>query len=69
MTLTTTPTQVTDLICQRFSRCEYRSQPIALEPQEEFQRRLDILNSGPFGSPTRFKLVAATEQEIIHAKV
>jgi nitroreductase len=63
MTVIATPTLVTELIRQRFSCREYRPQPIALETQQEFQRRLDALNSGPFGSPARFKLVAATEQD------
>jgi nitroreductase len=63
MTLIAAPTQVAELIRQRFSCREYRPQPIALETQQEFQHRLDTLSSGPFGSPARFKLVAATEQD------
>lgn len=63
MTLITTSTQATELIRQRFSCREYNPQPINPEIQMEFQRRLALLNHGPFGTPARFKLVAATEQD------
>ncbi len=63
MAVAATSSAVTELIRQRFSCREYHPQPIASETQQEFQRRLDALSSGPFGSPARFKLVAATEQD------
>jgi hypothetical protein len=56
-------TTVTEQIRQRFSCREYAAQPIAVETQHEFQRRLEQLKRGPFGSPARFKLVAANGQD------
>jgi len=63
MALVSTSITVTEQIRQRFSCREYAPQPIAIEIQQEFQRRLDQLKRGPFGSPARFKLVAASEQD------
>lgn len=63
MAIVAASSAVTEQIRRRFSCREYHPQPIALETQQEFKRRLDALSNGPFGSPARFKLMAATEQD------
>lgn len=54
---------VTDVIRQRFSCRTYQDTPIAEEERQALQSFLDQAESGPFGAPTRFKLVAATEED------
>ena len=54
---------VTDIIRQRFSCRKYLEKPIA---EDERQRLADFIFSagrGPLGTPVRFELVAATEQD------
>ena len=54
---------VTDLIRRRFSCRKYLPQPIPAQTQEQLRRFLELLPLGPFGSPMRFQLVAATEKD------
>jgi len=54
---------VTDLIRRRFSCRKYLPQPIPAQTQDELRHFLEFLPRGPFGSLTRFQLVAATEKD------
>lgn len=54
---------VTELIERRFSCRTYLDTPIAEEKRQALQAFLDRLEEGPFGAPTRFELVAATEED------
>ncbi len=54
---------ITEVIEQRFSCRTYRDLPIADEARQALEAFLRSLESGPFGAATRFKLVAATEQD------
>ena len=54
---------VTDVIRQRFSCRTYLDAPVAEGERRALEAYLDGARSGPFGAPTRFKLVAATEED------
>ena len=54
---------VTDLIRRRFSCRKYLAQPIPAQTQDKLRHFLESLPPGPFGSPMRFQLVAATEKD------
>jgi nitroreductase len=53
---------VADLIRRRFSCRKYLPQPIPAQTQDALRHCLESLPLGPFGSPTRFQLIAGTEQ-------
>lgn len=52
-----------DLIRRRYSVRRYQNIPIAAQVQAELQARLDALQAGPLGSPLRFRLIAAAEND------
>lgn len=54
---------IAELIERRFSCRTYADQPIAAETQERLRDRMASLGAGPFGTPLRFELVAATEED------
>lgn len=54
---------VTKVIEQRFSCRTYLDMPIAAEQQRALEACLAQAERGPFGAPTRFKLVAASEND------
>jgi hypothetical protein len=54
---------VTEVIKQRFSCRTYREQPIEREKQRQLREFLSSIRAGPLGTPVRFKLVAATEED------
>jgi hypothetical protein len=51
----------TELIRQRFSCREYQETPIGAQKQQQLAGFVTANQAGPFGSPTRFALAAATE--------
>lgn len=53
---------VTTVIQRRFSCRTYLPQPIEDEKRQEMERIMAGATAGPFGSPARFQLVAATEE-------
>lgn len=54
---------IAEVIARRFSCRTYSAQPIATETQERLRDRMASLRAGPFGTPLRFQLVAATEED------
>ena len=54
---------ITEVIAQRFSCRTYLDTPIADEKRQALEAFLGQIKTGPFGAATRFKLVAATEQD------
>lgn len=54
---------IAELIERRFSCRTYADQPIAAQTQQRLRERMTSLGAGPFGTPLRFELVAATEQD------
>ena len=54
---------VTELIRQRFSCRRHPDKPIALDAQKQLQAFLREHHTGPFGSRTRFELIAADEHD------
>ena len=54
---------VTELIQQRFSCRRHPEKAIETQTRDQLQTFLQRLPAGPFGSPTRFELIAATEQD------
>jgi nitroreductase len=54
---------VTDIIEQRFSCRTYLDAPIEEGKRHELEEVCASLGVGPFGTPARFKLVAATEED------
>ncbi len=54
---------VSELVLKRFSCRAYRTEPIDVEAQRQLQDFMRPLHAGPLGAPTRFELVAATEQD------
>lgn len=54
---------VSDVIMERFSSRTYLSKPIEAGQRRQLADYLATLNCGPLGTPARFKLIAATEQE------
>jgi nitroreductase len=53
---------ITEIIPQRYSCRIYNSKPVDAETRQKLQAILTMLDHGPLGTPTRFELVAATEQ-------
>lgn len=53
----------TDLIRKRFSCRKHTDKPIDKENQKQLQEFLATHPAGPFGSPTRLVLIAATEND------
>jgi nitroreductase len=54
---------IMEIIQQRTSCRSYRPEPIADGTQQKLQDFLAALRTGPFSTPLRFKLLAATESE------
>jgi hypothetical protein len=54
---------VTELVKQRFSCRDYLETPIDTETRKRLAGFIAASPAGPFGSPTRFELVAATEAD------
>lgn len=54
---------VTDVVKERFSCRTYRDDPLAEETRQVLESFLAGIECGPFGAPTRFRLVAATEED------
>jgi len=54
---------IVELIERRFSCRTYSAQPIAAETQDRMREFMTSLDAGPFGTPLRFELVAATEED------
>jgi nitroreductase len=54
---------VSDVIKERFSCRTYRDAPLAEEVRRALETFLAGIERGPFGAPTRFQLVAATEED------
>jgi hypothetical protein len=54
---------ITELVQQRFSCRDYLETPIDPETQERLAKFIATNQTGPFGSPTRFELVAAAEAD------
>lgn len=50
-------------IKERYSVRIYRPEPVAEETRAALTSYLDTLHAGPFGTPLRFKLVAASEDD------
>jgi nitroreductase len=54
---------ITELVKQRFSCRDYSKTPIEAEKRERLAEFIAANQTGPFGSPTRFGLMAATEAD------
>jgi len=54
---------ITDLIQQRFSCRKYSKEPIPVEMQEKLRTMMAKLSTGPFGTPMRFNLITAEDQD------
>ena len=54
---------VAELVERRFSCRTYAAEPIAVETQDRLRDFMASVGSGPFGTPVRFGLVAATEED------
>ncbi len=54
---------VTEIIPERYSVRTYADRPLSAEVQQPLQAFLAANGSGPLGTPARFALVAATEQD------
>ena len=54
---------IRELIERRFSYRTYAGQPIAEGTQAQLREHISLLSAGPFGTPLRFELVAATEED------
>ena len=54
---------ITEIIPQRYSCRIYNNQPIEAETRQQLHALLSTLDHGPLGAPTRFEMVAATEQD------
>ena len=54
---------ITDLVQQRFSCRKYRKEAIPDEIQQSLTDVIQTVKSGPFGTPMRFDLVAAGDQD------
>ncbi len=54
---------ITEIIERRFSCRTYLDVPIERETRQQLEEFLSSIGSGPFGTPSRFKLVAATEDD------
>jgi nitroreductase len=54
---------VTEIIRQRFSCRRYLEKPIGEDQRKRLLSFISTAGKGPFGTPVRFELVAATEQD------
>jgi hypothetical protein len=54
---------VTDVMKRRFSCRSYREEPLADIERERLSAFLSSLTKGPLGTPVRFGMIAATEQD------
>ncbi len=54
---------ITEIIQNRFSCRTYTEEPVSIEKQQLLHSYLSGLDNGPFGTPLRFDLVAATEAD------
>jgi hypothetical protein len=54
---------VADLIKRRYSCRTYLPVPIAQAKRQELKAFLSSTQAGPFGTPLRFRLLAATEED------
>jgi len=54
---------ITELIQQRFSCRKYNKEPIPVEMQEKLRSMMAELSTGPFGTPMRFDLITAENQD------
>jgi nitroreductase len=54
---------IAELIERRFSCRTYAARPIAAETQERLRDFMASLDAGPFGTPLRFELVAASDED------
>jgi hypothetical protein len=54
---------VTEIIPRRFSCRKYLEKPIGEDQQKRLSSFMSESGQGPFGTPVRFELVAATEQD------
>lgn len=54
---------VTEIISRRFSCRKYLEKPIAEELRERLSSFISAATGGPFGTPVRFELVAATKED------
>lgn len=54
---------ITEIIQHRYSCRKYQTEPISNDLQADFQTYLDTLTKGPFGTPIRLKLTAATQED------
>lgn len=61
--MTTYNQPITDIIQQRFSCRKYSKEPIPTEKKDQLKNLLHSISKGPFGTPMRFDLVAAGDQE------
>lgn len=55
--------KIQDTIQKRYSVRSYRPQAVAAETRAALATRLEALQRGPFGSPLRFGLAAASEED------
>ena len=54
---------VTEIIKQRFSCRSYFEKPIETDKRKSLAGFISLTGTGPFGTPARFQLIAATEQD------
>lgn len=54
---------ITEIIRQRFSCRKYLEKPIAEDKRQQLSTFIFSAGRGPFGTPVRFELVAATEKD------
>jgi len=54
---------IVEIIRQRFSCRTYAQRPIGAEQRRRLQEAAESLRAGPLGTPLRFTLVAATEED------
>ena len=52
-----------DIITRRFSCRTYRPEPLEAEVRQRLTEAMAALQAGPFGAATRFRLIAATEED------
>jgi nitroreductase len=55
---------VTEIISQRYSCRTYLKKPISGTDREELERYLAAMREGPFGGAARFRLMAASEEDL-----
>jgi nitroreductase len=54
---------ITDLIRQRYSCRTYDNRPIGLDRRRPLEEYMRLIGNGPLGSPLRFRLLAAGEED------